>query len=183
MNTINASEIKGDIPEGATHYNIGCFYKKPFKSWVVHAGDWVESESQHNPSFESSILEIIYDTDKPYVPEVGDECEARVKKLKITPFNKWSKCSFIAKNTGSNGQYQYIVKDCNGNAAILYEEDGVEFRPIQSEEDKLRDWIDGLRPSLLDAEQWSSQELMDIFTATIAGALNDLGIKAPEGEQ
>jgi len=177
MNTINASDIKGDIPEGATHYEaiLNIFHLKDALCVAVFDGEgWYRIRPNEDLT---QSLEIIYDTDKPYVPEVGDECEARGKKLKITPFNKWSKCSFIAKNTGSNGQYQYIVKDCNGNAAILYEEDGVEFRPIQSEEDKASEWLRGVIINGIGRDAY----IVDV--ENIITTLIKAGVKIPEGEK
>jgi len=186
MKTIKASEIKEDIPKGATHYNIGCFYKKPFKSWMVHAGDWVESESQHNLSFESSILEIIYDTDKPYVPDVGEECELAMEE---TEFLSLQRGEVTTKPAGTRvkvvGHINRIdnnnlcitimcVDDpscgfCTGNPEYL-------VRPIKSEEDKLRDWLKGQQPT---TDRSDIKAKLNQYTYNLIKA----GVKIPEGEQ
>lgn len=62
-------------------------------------------------------------------PEVGEGCE-------FLWGNNWEVCNILAINTCKLGRLQFIIRDHTTNAAILYEEDGVDFRPIKTQREK-----------------------------------------------
>lgn len=193
MNTIKASEIKGVIPEGAwrvrlkSEPGVGAagFYKKDIEVeggllyCYLDEARWRKTATTERGI--SDTLEIIYDTE--FVPEVGMECvlsNDRGYSLDIP--EHYIGLAFYIEHVFKNNKGTQMAVGVAKDGYCICVKIGM-FNPIKSEEDKLREWLDGLRPSPSDAEQWSSQELMDIFTATIAGAMNDLGVKLPEGEQ
>jgi hypothetical protein len=70
------------------------------------------------------------------LPPVGTVCDVREPKNKFSCFSTWSQCTYLLTNIDKLGKKQHVIKDHHGNVAIFYEESGVEFRPIRSEEDR-----------------------------------------------
>jgi len=177
MNTINASEIKGDIPEGATHILAlhDLFYRLRNEIWEVYmcTGDWCSS-SENSSQLEKDILsdkltEIIYDTDKPYVPKVGDHIEVTWGNK-----SKWYECVVLSDKWFSWKRYSEMSDNPWANREIMID---TEFRPIQSEEDKavekIARFLQFNTPINLEKDCRETAELM----------VEELGIKIPEGEK
>lgn len=125
--------------------------------WILHC-----ERPEHQGNNEK------HDAASKFIPEAGQWCE-------VLESGKWTRCKILAFNRCDLDRLQIVVKDHTHNAAILYEEDGIEFRPIKSERDV---FIELVAEAICNA----SIEQLDVKGSTkrIAGILHDAGFKPPE---
>ncbi len=79
------------------------------------------------------------DWDGEGLPPVGFECEFKELSAKVICFTEWSKCKILAYNKPFDGSpLQIVIRDDNGDAAIIYESECPKFRKPETPEQKAK---------------------------------------------
>lgn len=117
-----------DVPEGATHYKNGLFYKHDGQGWLYHdsGAQWMYNM---NPRSWFDDIEELPLSDE-FVTEVGKECEMLIDSHEGTWEN--IKVLFIGE--------QLIIVEIGG-AEVAYSKTAMQLRPIKSERNKLASGI------------------------------------------
>lgn len=103
------------------------------------------------------------------LPPIGCDCEVMESKA-ASAFGDWTSCKVVHFNHKRGDESQVCIIDDNGDFAILYENDGYEFRPIRSEADKKRDEV-------IEALKYyvRAVDASDLYDAIVAGEVK--GVK------
>lgn len=171
-------------PEGATHYgldglfycldDIGLYYSRFSSHWEVgiNGKEWLPENLIPRPAKKVPIIgdtpEQLKDGVKPqapYIPQIGETCE-------VKEAGEWTKCTFLLLNICGNNRQQYLIRDEEGNAVILYQEDLVQFRPLRTDREQ---FIERCTTDYLD--RVGSDAINEKWFGRIFGAMYDSGCR------